>query len=143
MKHVVLSLFAFCCLLNFGGCYNSGMKTLVAPPVARTLASNDGQYTFYWVPRPDPIPLNRFFAIDVQVMDIAGNLITPEQAELTVDAGMPQHGHGMNHVPRVRTSKNGWTAEGLLMHMPGDWQIYFDLEIDGVSYRGQTPMNID
>lgn len=143
MKHLVLAILALCCLSSIGGCYNSGMKTLVAPPVARTLASNDGQYTFYWVPRPDPIPLNRFFAMDVQVMDIAGNLITPEQASLTVDAGMPQHGHGMNHVPRIMTTKDGWTAEGLLMHMPGDWQIYFDLEIDGVSHRGQTPMNVD
>lgn len=143
MKHLVLSILVACCLLSIGGCYNSGMKTLVAPPVARTLASNDGQYTFYWVPRPDPIPLNRFFAIDVQVMDIAGNIITPEQASLTVDAGMPQHGHGMNHVPSIRATKNGWTAERLLMHMPGDWQIYFDLEIDGVSHRGQTPMTVD
>ena len=48
--------------------------------------------------------------MDVQVMDIAGNLITPEQASLTVDAGMPQHGHGMNHVPRIMTTKDGWTA---------------------------------
>lgn len=143
MKHIILSLFAIGTLLSLAGCYNSGMKTYVAPPVARTLASNDGQYTFYWVPRPDPIPLNRFFAIDVQVLDIAGNLVTPEQATLLVDAGMPQHGHGMNHVPQIKTDKDGWTAERLLMHMPGDWQIYFDLEINGVSYRGQTPMNID
>ena len=143
MKQAVLILVAILSMLTTNGCYNSGMKTLVAPPVARTLASNDGQYTFYWVPRPDPIPLNRFFAIDVQVMNLSGEVITPEEASLTVDAGMPQHGHGMNHVPRIKSDKNGWTAEGLLMHMPGDWQIYFDLDIDGVSHRAQTPMAVD
>ena len=126
------------------GCYKPGMPTQVASPVANTVQSNDGLYGFYWVPKPNPVPLNRFFSIEVQVLDMSGNPVTPEMAKLTVDAGMPQHGHGMNHVPRIKTQPNGtWLAEGMLMHMPGDWQLYFDLEIDGVSHRGQTPLVVD
>ena len=131
-------------LLFLGGCYSSGMKTLVAPPIARTVTSNDGNFSVYWVPKPDPIPLNRFFAIEVQILNLAGEAITPEMATLKVDAAMPQHGHGMNHVARVTPQDNGtWLAEGLLMHMPGDWQLYFDLEVDGVSRRAQTPLVVD
>ena len=144
MKPMIPASIVLLSSLLLGGCYKPGMPTLVASPVANTVASNDGQYSFYWVPKPNPVPLNRFFAIDVQVLDMAGNPVTPEMASLTVDAGMPQHGHGMNHVPRIKSQPNGtWLAEGMLMHMPGNWQLYFDLEVDGVSHRGQTPLVVD
>ncbi|MCH2132183.1 MAG: hypothetical protein MK116_00385 [Phycisphaerales bacterium] len=139
----MIRLLLIASLLLLSACH-SGMNTLVASPVARTVASNDGSFTVYWVPKPDPIPLNQFFQIEIQVLDIAANPITPEDATLKVDAGMPQHGHGMNHVARVVPQEDGtWLAEGLLMHMPGDWQLYFDLEQDGVSRRAQTPLVVD
>lgn len=144
MKQTLLIASLLGCSMLIGGCYHPGMPTLVASPSANTVASNDGQYTFYWVPKPNPIPLNWFSSMEIQVLDLYGNTVTPDNATLTVDAGMPQHGHGMNHVPRIKAQPNGtWLAEGFLMHMPGDWQLYFDLEVDGVSHRGQTPLVID
>ncbi len=132
------------CLALLAGCYSSGMNTMVAPPIARTVAANDGTFTVYWNPMPDPIPLNQFFRLQVQVMDMWGNVITPEDATLVVDAGMPQHGHGMNHVPRVLPQDDGtWIVEGLLMHMPGDWQVYFDVQRDGITRRAQTALVVD
>ena len=144
MTRSILMATLFACALLHTACRNPGMPTLVASPSANTVASNDGQYTFYWVPKPNPVPLNRFFSMDVEVLDLYGNPVTPESASLTVDAGMPQHGHGMNHVPRINAQPDGtWMAEGFLMHMPGDWQLYFDLEVEGVSHRGQTPLVVD
>ena len=143
MNSTLMRLLLMISVVLVAGC-KSGMNTMVAPPIARTVAANDGSFSVYWVPRPDPIPLNQFFSIQVQILDIAGNEITPDDATLDVDAGMPQHGHGMNHVPRVVPQADGtWVAEGLLMHMPGDWQLYFDLKRDGVSRRAQAPLVID
>ena len=135
---------ALLCLCLLGGCYTSSMNTMVAPPIARSVPANDGNFTIYWNPRPDPIPLNQFFRVQVQVLDMWGNVVTPDDATLVVDAGMPQHGHGMNHIPRVVPQDDGtWLVEGLLMHMPGEWQLYFDIERDGVTRRAQTGLMVD
>ncbi len=47
--------------------------------------------------------------------------------ELSVNATMPAHGHGMNYQPRVTKiaateQASSFAIEGLLLHMPGDWQ---------------------
>jgi hypothetical protein len=55
---------------------------------------------------------------------------------LSVDATMPEHRHGMNYTPQVsRAGDQQFRADGLLMHMPGRWQMSFDLRIDGKSER--------
>jgi len=57
-------------------------------------------------------------------------------AELSVDATMPAHRHGMNYKPTVtREGPGRWRAEGLLLHMPGEWQFRFDLREDGNTER--------
>jgi len=51
---------------------------------------------------------------------------------LLVDAYMPAHRHGMNYRPRVvRKGEGIYMAEGLLFHMPGQWQLRFDVERGG------------
>lgn len=48
--------------------------------------------------------------------------------ELRVDAMMPAHRHGMNYKASVtRTGAGRWRAEGLLLHMPGEWQFRFEI----------------
>lgn len=57
-------------------------------------------------------------------------------AGLQVDAYMPEHRHGMNYRPRVsRTGDGIYRAEGLLLHMPGRWQLRFDVERAGPTVR--------
>ena len=53
---------------------------------------------------------------------------------VTVDADMPQHGHGMNYRPRVRleSATGEFIAEGFVLHMPGLWRFRFKL-VDGTS----------
>jgi len=49
---------------------------------------------------------------------------------------MPEHRHGMNYRPTVATSGEGrYRAEGLLFHMPGRWQLLFDVERGGRTER--------
>ena len=50
-------------------------------------------------------------------------------AELVaVDAQMPEHRHGMNYRPSIVAGENGrYRAEGLVFHMPGRWELTFDV----------------
>lgn len=50
-------------------------------------------------------------------------------AELVaVDAQMPEHRHGMNYRPSIVAAENGrYRAEGLVFHMPGRWELTFDV----------------
>lgn len=50
-------------------------------------------------------------------------------AELVaVDAQMPEHRHGMNYRPSIVGGENGrYRAEGLVFHMPGRWELTFDV----------------
>lgn len=73
---------------------------------------------------PMPIPLNAPFALDIRLCDA-------RMAELPrlvhVDARMPAHRHGMNYAPTViKLDWGHYRAEGLLLHMPGEWEFVFD-----------------
>ncbi len=53
-----------------------------------------------------------------------------------VDAWMPAHRHGMNYAPTLAGAPGGpMRAEGLLFHMPGAWQVVFELRLDGRALR--------
>jgi hypothetical protein len=57
-------------------------------------------------------------------------------AGLRVDATMPEHRHGMNYRATVAPQGGGrYVAEGLLFHMPGRWQLLFDVETRGATER--------
>jgi hypothetical protein len=73
---------------------------------------------------PPAIELGRHFAVEALVCgDGASPLLT------RVDAQMPEHRHGMNYRPTLAGQGNGrYLAEGLLFHMPGRWELSFDVE---------------
>jgi hypothetical protein len=67
-------------------------------------------------------PLARFFAVDFAVCGRDGGTVRA----VRIDATMPEHGHGMNYRPTVQPQGNGrFRADGLLLHMPGRWQLSF------------------
>jgi hypothetical protein len=42
---------------------------------------------------------------------------------------MPEHRHGMNYRPTVTAVAPGrYRVEGLLFHMPGRWDLLFDVD---------------
>ena len=52
--------------------------------------------------------------------------------QLRVDARMPAHQHGMNYKPTVSsTGANRYKADGLMFHMPGRWELMFEVEAGG------------
>jgi len=76
---------------------------------------------------PPVIEVGRHFALEAIV---CADGSTPLLAR--VDARMPEHRHGMNYRPTLVARGAGrYVAEGFLFHMPGLWQLLFDVERDG------------
>ena len=72
---------------------------------------------------PAPIQVNRPFEIEALVC--AGAPVTA----FKVDAHMPDHRHGMNYRATVTALGDGrFRARGLVFHMPGRWEVLFDVE---------------
>ena len=76
-----------------------------------------------WKRLSGPIRVGKPFALEV-----AGCLRAGEVRRLRVDATMPAHGHGMNYKPTEKKLGPGWSRfDGFVFHMPGKWQLSFDL----------------
>ncbi len=57
---------------------------------------------------------------------------------------MPEHGHGMNVEPKVTAlGKGRFSVEGMLLHMSGRWELYFDITRDGVTSRAQDEITLE
>lgn len=69
------------------------------------------------------IPVNSLFNLTVNVTNKEGKPLK-STVNVEIDAGMPQHNHGMNVTPVVKALDNGqFSVEGMLFHMPGAWTI--------------------
>jgi hypothetical protein len=98
-------------------------------------------FVLHYRPVPAPIVLGRHFAIDAVV---CAKPAAPAVQGLRVDAQMPEHRHGMNYRATVAAKGEGrYVAEGLLFHMPGRWQLLFDVETRGKTERLATDLVLE
>ena len=75
---------------------------------------------------PRGLPQNRMQRWLLHVDDAAGKPVTG--AAIRVDGGMPEHGHGFATAPSVTELGAGdYAVDGLKFHMPGYWEIAFDI----------------
>jgi hypothetical protein len=88
---------------------------------------------------PPAIVLGRHFAVEAVVCgDGAAPVLT------RIDARMPEHRHGMNYRPTLAPKGAGrYVAEGLLFHMPGRWELSFDVEGGGQRTRLATDLLLE
>ena len=85
----------------------------------------NAQYEIVFRSAPAPIETGKYFSLDFAVCP-RGNAPPPEA--IRVDAVMPEHRHGMNYRPVVVPRGNGlYRADGLMWHMPGRWELRFDV----------------
>jgi hypothetical protein len=96
-----------------------------------TRLSEQGLYKVTYVAEINPVPINQILKWTLHVEDAEGQLV--ENATITVDGDMPQHGHGLPTRPQVtRYLGNGdYLVEGLKFHMPGWWVVDFQIEAGG------------
>jgi hypothetical protein len=86
-------------------------------------------YLLVYRTTPAPIVLGQHFSMEVVVCAKAG---APAPGAVRVDAHMPEHRHGMNYRPTVSAAGPGrYRAEGLLFHMPGHWELVFEVRAPG------------
>ncbi len=111
--------------------------------VVRAVTTLGGDYRVEYVPGPDPIPLNEPFGLTLTVTDTRGDAL-PGSPEVRVDGWMPGHGHGMNTTPEVlAVDEKTYAVEGMLFHMPGDWEIYVDVVTGGTAKRAVFPVQLE
>jgi hypothetical protein len=85
----------------------------------------DARYEIVFSSAPAPIETGKHFSLDFAVCPRSGGR-PPD--EVRVDAVMPEHRHGMNYRPVVVARGTGlYRADGLMFHMPGRWEIRFDV----------------
>jgi hypothetical protein len=121
---------------------------ITAPTAAGTgryeCLSNGGTYRVSYTPAPDPIPLNELFTLTAWIVPVEKAPPVTSLSALSVNAAMPEHDHGMNTRPRVVAQPDGsYRVEGLLFHMPGRWELYFDVSDGGSTERAQVEVNLE
>ncbi|MGL6110134.1 MAG: FixH family protein [Rubrivivax sp.] len=127
-----------------------GCAALAAPGAAFACGENLGRPTrqiehaqvqLVYKTVPDPVKVGRHFGIDFALCP-RNQAALP--AEVRVDAHMPEHQHGMNYKPSVAALGNGlYRAEGLMFHMPGRWELAFELRGAGTPLRLAQTLQID
>ena len=90
----------------------------------RTSASGRYQAT---IETDTPLRKGRILEIRLHLADSTG--IAVDGAAITVDGGMPQHGHGLPTAPRVtRALGDGrYQVDGLKFSMGGWWELRFGI----------------
>jgi hypothetical protein len=102
-------------------------------------ASEARMYTATLVPAA-PLKTRKMQTVQVTVADAQGQPV--DGAAITVDGGMPQHGHGLPTRPRVtRSFGNGvYEIEGVRFNMGGWWE--FTLSIATASGTDRVTFNL-
>ena len=112
-------------LCTIGGQAANGTTTCGEGLGAEVQRLNDARYQLIFKTTPSPIQVGQHFRLDFALCPIAP---ATAPSEVRVDAHMPEHRHGMNYRPGVHSLGAGlYRAEGLMFHMPGRWELVFDV----------------
>ncbi|HSN74616.1 MAG TPA: FixH family protein [Anaerolineae bacterium] len=100
---------------------------------ATSSLTDNGLYRISFTSTLDPIAINQLHSWTVHVETADGQPV--DDAQITVDGGMPAHGHGLPTQPQVTQALgNGdYLVEGVRFQMPGAWVMRFDVTADGQS----------
>ena len=90
-------------------------------------ASAKQVYTATLQPR-QPLRLRRLQTVPVLISDASGRPV--DAAKISVDGGMPEHGHGLPTQPKVGRSLGGglYEIEGVRFSMGGWWELKLGIE---------------
>lgn len=114
------------------------------PPVLGAAAlegkSARGRYLFTLTPRPERPGVGSLFSVVTEVRDaLTGDVV--EDARFTLDATMPEHGHGMMTRPVHRELGGGrYLSEGMKLHMHGRWELVATLALEGYADELRLPV---
>jgi hypothetical protein len=136
MRLSTLCMFTLITLLLASGCAQR-------PGIKDSTTTEDGRFRVtWWQTPPRPIEANSYFELFVEVEDLTDD---EEPYDLRFDATMPAHRHGMNMVASpTRFTRDSWIVRDLLLHMPGEWVMTFDVtDQNGVLHRASETVILD
>lgn len=105
------------------------MLRMMPPPadldLATTRLSDKGIFQIAFTPALDPIAINQMHSWTLHVATADQQPVT--DATITVDGGMPQHGHGLPTQPQVTQNlgKGTYLVEGIKFQMGGWWEVKY------------------
>ena len=108
-------------------------QSQAAADVPTSSLTDNGLYRISFTSALDPIAINELHSWTLHVETADGQPVG--DAQITVDGGMPGHGHGLPTQPQVTQNLgNGdYLLEGVRFQMPGAWVMRFDVAADGQS----------
>lgn len=137
-RYALLLTTALFTSLSLTGCSRPDVPTL-----GETLLearSESGRYRFVMTPRPERPSVGELFTVVTHIEDV----LTEEPvtgARFTLDATMPEHGHGMMTRPLHRELGGGrYLSEGMRLHMHGRWELVGELESARDRQRMRLPL---
>lgn len=114
------------------------------PAMPHMVKSNGGTYYVMYRVDPAEIPTNEPFVLTVRVIPAFGGADPLSGVTLAVDGDMPQHGHGLVQSPVVTPLDDGlFEVRGVRLHMPGRWELYFDITRGANTERAQVEVTLD
>lgn len=121
-----------------------GMLTMMGAPadldLARDKASAKGLYRVVIAPEKEPIDRATLHSWIATVWTPDGGPV--DGAEIAVDGGMPQHGHGLPTAPAVtaQLGQGRYRIEGVRFNMAGWWE--FKLRIKAAAGDDDVTFNL-
>lgn len=111
-----------------------------AQPGGEVFEATSARGTFSIVLEPEGggVPLNEPFAMRVWVKDTETGEPLEGADEITLDARMPIHGHGMLYDVELEKLEGSYRAEGLKLHMVGPWEFHVDVRRGASIERAQV-----
>jgi YtkA-like protein len=106
--------------LLFGLAALAGAAQACDLPGGEARKIQSARYEVLYRTLPAPLKVGEHFALEFAVC--------PAPESVRVDAWMPEHRHGMNYRATVTAAGKGrYKAEGLMLHMAGNWELVFEL----------------
>ncbi|WP_155472202.1 6-bladed beta-propeller [Pseudoduganella buxea] len=100
--------------------------------------SNGGNFVIDYRSSSTSFTAGKDNALSFQVRKYNGASVD-DSIKIRVSAMMPSHYHGLNQNPQLNKTNDGnWLVEGINFHMPGHWQVYFDIDNGIVVERAQV-----
>jgi hypothetical protein len=108
------------------------------------IESNAASYKVLVNSSSQTVPLNRPFDLELTISRLSTEGIPDDEINVSVDAIMPAHNHGMNRKPVIERGKGGTiVVKGLVFHMPGAWELHLDISEGYHTERAQLSLNVD
>jgi hypothetical protein len=106
-----------------------GSEFAAFTPDRQTLTEN-GEFYVTYTPNPDPIPVSELFTLEFRVYASDEQENGIPGADLSIEAQMPTHDHGMTTEPSISEPSDGtYRIEGMKFHMPSDARDPWTMEL--------------